>query len=125
MSISGTGDNINQTQRRLPVLPGTLLIWPHTLPICRVAPSSHVKVVEVIEDRARDGRLHELLQRYHSSRTNRVIIFVLYKKEAVRVEQFLQRKGWKVRSLADGGGAVGWLGVYHAKAAGRSRLGMR
>lgn len=54
-------------------------------------------MIEVIEDRARDGRLHELLQRYHASRSNRVIIFVLYKKEAVRVEQLLQRKGWKVR----------------------------
>lgn len=60
-------------------------------------PPTPLQVVEVIEDRARDGRLHDLLQRYHSSRTNRVIIFVLYKKEAVRVEQALQRKGWKVR----------------------------
>jgi hypothetical protein len=55
------------------------------------------QVVEVIEDRSRDSRLHELLQRYHASRTNRVIVFVLYKKEAARVEAFLQRKGWKVR----------------------------
>lgn len=54
----------------------------------------------MVEDRARDGRLHELLQQYHSSRTNRVIIFVLYKKEAVRVEQHLTRKGWKVRHPA-------------------------
>jgi ATP-dependent RNA helicase DBP3 len=57
-------------------------------------------VVEVIEDRARDARLHELLQQYHKSRSNRVIVFVLYKKEAVRVEQLLQRKGWKVRLMA-------------------------
>lgn len=63
------------------------------------ASHSVTQVVEVIEDRARDGRLHELLQRYHSSRTNRVIIFVLYKKEAVRVEQFLQRKGWKAVAI--------------------------
>ena len=57
--------------------------------------------MEVVEDRARDGRLHELLQKYHKSRSNRIIVFVLYKKEAVRVEQFLQRKGWKVRPGAD------------------------
>lgn len=50
----------------------------------------------MIEDRARDARLHELLQQHHKSRSNRIIIFVLYKKEAVRVEAFLQRKGWKV-----------------------------
>lgn len=74
----------------------------HPLPLSQLFPypnhpPPHRQVVEVIEDRARDGRLHDLLQRYHSSRTNRVIIFVLYKKEAVRVEQTLQRKGWKVR----------------------------
>lgn len=60
-----------------------------------------VQVVEVIDGAVRDSRLHELLGRYHSSRTNRVIVFVLYKKEAARVESFLQRKGWK----------VGWLDV--------------
>lgn len=68
------------------------------------------QVVEVIDGAARDGRLHDLLQRYHSSRTNRVIVFVLYKKEAARVEALLQRKGWKVRETV-------WLG---ACCAGRS-----
>lgn len=72
-----------------------------TPPTRRPHPVAPSQVVEVVEDRARDGRLHELLQQYHSSRTNRVIIFVLYKKEAVRVEQHLTRKGWKVR---------GWVG---------------
>lgn len=52
----------------------------------------------MIEDRARDIRVHELLEKYHRTRANRIIIFVLYKKEAVRVEQFLSRKGWKVRT---------------------------
>lgn len=66
--------------------------------LCCAAPWWAVpQVVEVIEDRSRDARLHELLQQYHKSRSNRVIVFVLYKKEAVRVEQLLQRKGWKVR----------------------------
>ncbi len=56
--------------------------------------------VEVIEPHARDARLLDLLQQYHGGakgRKNRVIIFVLYKKEAPRVEQLLTRKGWKVR----------------------------
>ncbi|KAL4442662.1 hypothetical protein ABPG77_006656 [Micractinium sp. CCAP 211/92] len=63
------------------------------------ASHSVTQVVEVIEDRARDARLHELLQQHHKSRSNRIIIFVLYKKEAVRVEAFLQRKGWKAVAI--------------------------
>lgn len=55
--------------------------------------------VEVIDPRARDDRLCALLSSYHKSRTNRVIIFVLYKKEAPRVEQLLSRKGWKVKTF--------------------------
>jgi ATP-dependent RNA helicase DBP3 len=35
------------------------------------------------------------LQQYHKSRKNRVLIFALYKKEAARLEQFLDRNGWK------------------------------
>ena len=39
----------------------------------------------MVEERTRDGRLHELLQQYHgATRANRVIVFVLYKKEAAR-----------------------------------------
>ncbi|PSC74000.1 DEAD-box ATP-dependent RNA helicase 5 [Micractinium conductrix] len=63
------------------------------------ASHSVTQVVEVIEDRARDERLHQLLQQYHKTRSNRVIIFVLYKKEAVRVEQYLSRKGWKAVAI--------------------------
>ncbi|GFR43801.1 hypothetical protein Agub_g4925 [Astrephomene gubernaculifera] len=57
--------------------------------------------VEVIEPPARDARLLELLQQYHGAkgRKNRVIIFVLYKKEAPRVEQLLTRKGWKAVAI--------------------------
>lgn len=57
------------------------------------------QIVEVLEDRARDARLEILLQKYHKSRTNRVLVFVLYKKEAVRVETALQRRGWKVSAV--------------------------
>ncbi|KAG1701121.1 hypothetical protein DVH05_011362 [Phytophthora capsici] len=52
------------------------------------------QIVEVIEDRARDARAHALLQKYHSSRKNRVLLFVLYKKEADRVERMLHQRGW-------------------------------
>lgn len=68
------------------------------------------QTVEVIEDGGRDGRLHELLQKHHVSsgksknnsnggQNNRVIVFVLYKKEAARVEEKLTRKGWKVAAV--------------------------
>ncbi len=60
------------------------------------------QVVEVIEPQRRDQRIDELLQKYHKSRKNRVIVFVLYKKEASRVEAQLGKKGWKVRTLASG-----------------------
>ena len=57
------------------------------------------QVVEVIEPHARNERLLQLLQKHHSSRKNRIIIFVLYKKEAPQVEQLLGRKGWKCASI--------------------------
>lgn len=55
-----------------------------------------MQIVEVLDDRARDMRLVSLLEKYHESRRNRVLVFVLYKKEAVRVESMLQRRGWNV-----------------------------
>merc|ERR1719331_2498220 len=57
------------------------------------------QIVEVVEDRAREALLPKLLNKYHSSRKNRVLIFVLYKKEAARVEMNLKRSGWKVCSI--------------------------
>lgn len=57
------------------------------------------QVVEVIDPTARDARLLSLLSQHHSSRRNRVLIFVLYKKEAPRVESLLTRKGWKACSI--------------------------
>ncbi|GFP79323.1 dead-box ATP-dependent RNA helicase 5 [Phtheirospermum japonicum] len=59
-----------------------------------------MQIVEVLEDRARDERLQVLLEKYHKSRKNRVLVFVLYKKEASRVENMLHRKGWKVVSIS-------------------------
>ncbi|KAI0509944.1 hypothetical protein KFK09_010544 [Dendrobium nobile] len=58
-----------------------------------------MQIVEVLEDRDRDSRLVALLEKYHQSHRNRVLVFVLYKKEAVRVENMLQQRGWKVVSV--------------------------
>mmetsp|Transcript_28446 Transcript_28446/g.34654 ORF Transcript_28446/g.34654 Transcript_28446/m.34654 type:complete len:358 (-) Transcript_28446:170-1243(-) len=53
------------------------------------------QTVEVIDDRARDARLRQLLQQYHKKRDNRILIFALYKKEASRLETMLKRNGWE------------------------------
>ncbi|KAF5833186.1 P-loop containing nucleoside triphosphate hydrolase protein [Dunaliella salina] len=55
--------------------------------------------VEVIDLAARDDRLLQLLRQYHSSRSNRIMIFVLYKKEAPRVESLLNRKGFSAAAI--------------------------
>lgn len=57
------------------------------------------QTVEVIEDRAREARLRQLLNKYHGKRNNRVLIFALYKKEAQRLENNLKREGWKCCSI--------------------------
>ena len=61
------------------------------------ASHSVTQAVEVIDPHRRDARLLQLLQTYHGDkgRTNRVIVFVLYKKEADRVAFALERAGWK------------------------------
>jgi ATP-dependent RNA helicase DBP3 len=60
------------------------------------------QIVEVIDPAARDARLLELLEKYHGGakgRKNRVLVFVLYKKEAARVEQMLARRGWAAAAV--------------------------
>ena len=58
------------------------------------ASHSVAQIVEIIEPRQKDARLVQLLNEYHASRSNRVLIFCLYKKEASRVERTLKQKGW-------------------------------
>jgi ATP-dependent RNA helicase DBP3 len=56
--------------------------------------------VEVLDDPfAKDRKLIQLLKKYHASRKNRVLVFVLYKKEAARVEGQLKRNGYNVRAI--------------------------
>jgi ATP-dependent RNA helicase DBP3 len=59
-----------------------------------VANSDVTQIVEVIDDRARDAKLFTLLRDYHKSRKNKILIFVLYKTEASRLETLLNNKGW-------------------------------
>ena len=47
---------------------------------------------------ARDDKLDQLLKKYHNGK-NRCLIFVLYKKEAPRLEATLGRKGHKVVAI--------------------------
>ena len=63
------------------------------------ASHSVAQTVEVIDPAKRDDRLLQLLAKHHSSRKNRIIIFVLYKKEAPRVEGLLKRKGWNAAAI--------------------------
>ena len=72
------------------------------------AGSTIEQIVEVFDDeRQRQWKLVELLKKHQksgpnsdkSSKDKRVLIFVLYKKEATRIEQFLQSTGWNVTSI--------------------------
>ncbi|GAV89696.1 Helicase_C domain-containing protein [Cephalotus follicularis] len=55
-----------------------------------------MQIVEVLNDRARYDRLIALLDKYHKTQRNRVLIFALYKNEADRLANMLQKSGWKV-----------------------------
>jgi len=59
------------------------------------------QTVEVIEDRARESRLRELLKKYQTgkNKNDRILLFALYKKEAERLEYNLKREGWNCSSI--------------------------
>jgi ATP-dependent RNA helicase DBP3 len=57
------------------------------------------QTIEVIEDRQREGRLREILNKVHGKRNNRILIFALYKKEAERLEYNLKKDGWNCCSI--------------------------
>jgi ATP-dependent RNA helicase DBP3 len=60
-----------------------------------------VQEVEVIEEREKQSRLIRLLNQYQSgkNRTDRILVFCLYKKEATRIEEFIRRKGYPVAGI--------------------------
>mmetsp|Transcript_42249 Transcript_42249/g.88699 ORF Transcript_42249/g.88699 Transcript_42249/m.88699 type:complete len:380 (+) Transcript_42249:504-1643(+) len=59
------------------------------------------QTVEVIEDRAREPRLRELLKKYTGGKrkNDRLLLFALYKKEAARLEGTLNRWGFSCASI--------------------------
>ena len=64
------------------------------------ASHSVAQTVEVIDPAARDGRLLALLGELKAKGlADKVIVFVLYKKEAPRVEALLQRRGWAAAAV--------------------------
>mmetsp|Transcript_60749 Transcript_60749/g.124016 ORF Transcript_60749/g.124016 Transcript_60749/m.124016 type:complete len:570 (-) Transcript_60749:29-1738(-) len=56
------------------------------------------QTIEVIEDRARESRLREILRK-RPKKKHRILIFALYKKEAERLEYNLKRDGFDVCSI--------------------------
>ncbi|KAL7525710.1 hypothetical protein ACHAXR_001122 [Thalassiosira sp. AJA248-18] len=59
------------------------------------------QTVEVIEDRAREPRLRELLNKFAGGKrsNDRLLLFALYKKEAARLEGTLNRWGFSCASI--------------------------
>ncbi|KAF2134512.1 DEAD-domain-containing protein [Dothidotthia symphoricarpi CBS 119687] len=59
------------------------------------------QVVEVIDPHAKEQRLLQLLKQYQSGKDkdDRILVFCLYKKEAVRIEEFIRRKGFRVGGI--------------------------
>ena len=58
------------------------------------------QLVEVIDDRPREGRLRDLLRKYQKGGKNpRILVFALYKKEAERLEYSLRRDHFEVCSI--------------------------
>ena len=57
------------------------------------------QLVEVVDPSSKEQRLLQLLKEYHASRSNRVLIFALYKKEASRLESLLRGKGFHVGAI--------------------------
>ncbi|KAJ1918701.1 RNA-dependent ATPase [Mycoemilia scoparia] len=57
------------------------------------------QIVEVVEPFDKDAKLLQLLNKYHKTRRNKVLVFVLYKKEAGRVEGFLRKQGFRCEAI--------------------------
>ena len=59
------------------------------------------QIVEVIDQRAKDRKLLDLLKKYQSGpkKNDKVLIFALYKKEAARVERNLNYNGYHVSAI--------------------------
>ena len=60
-----------------------------------------VQRVEVVDPRAKESRLLQLIKQHQSGKAkdDRILVFCLYKKEATRVEGFLRTKGLRVAGI--------------------------
>jgi ATP-dependent RNA helicase DBP3 len=59
------------------------------------------QIIDFMDDPdARDERLNQILHQYHRGGNNRILIFVMFKKEAARVDRELrQRYGWRSQAI--------------------------
>jgi ATP-dependent RNA helicase DBP3 len=59
------------------------------------------QLVEVLDPRDKEQRLLQLLKQYQSGKNkdDRILVFCLYKKEAVRIENFIRMKGFRVGGI--------------------------
>ncbi|KAJ4347088.1 RNA-dependent ATPase [Didymosphaeria variabile] len=59
------------------------------------------QLVEVVDPRGKEQRLLQLLKQYQSGKNkeDRILVFCLYKKEAVRIENFIRMKGFRVGGI--------------------------
>lgn len=57
------------------------------------------QIVECVQAFEKDKKLTHLLETYHKSRKNRILIFVLYKKEAADLQVKLAGKGYNVTAI--------------------------
>ncbi|KAL8717621.1 MAG: hypothetical protein Q9225_005158 [Loekoesia sp. 1 TL-2023] len=57
--------------------------------------------VEVMDPRAKEQRMLQIIKKYQSgqNRNDRILVFCLYKKEATRIEGFLRSKGLRVAGI--------------------------
>jgi ATP-dependent RNA helicase DBP3 len=57
------------------------------------------QIVEIVQQHEKDRKLLSLLDKYHATRKNRILIFVLYKKEAADLQYRLQQRGYAVTGI--------------------------
>lgn len=60
---------------------------------------SVTQIVECVDKFEKDRKLYALLENYHKSRVNKILVFVLYKKEAVEVQNKLLAKGYNATGI--------------------------
>ncbi|KAI5288646.1 RNA-dependent ATPase [Ascosphaera acerosa] len=88
-------------------LAATFMADPVTLtiggdPSAEIRANTRIKqIVEVVDGRDKEYRLQALLNKYAKGKhaADRVLIFCLYKKEAMRIERFIRSKGFKVAGI--------------------------